>query len=83
MKSANETKYWLCLLRDGLKLDNTKLNILLNEVIEISNIVGSIIIKLKDTKSTIIREKYVKYGTDYSNDFIDDLNNIYKINLVE
>ena len=24
LKSANETKYWLCLLRDGLKIDNEK-----------------------------------------------------------
>ena len=47
LKSANETKYWLCLLRDGLKVDKEKLNEILNETDEISRIIASIIIKLK------------------------------------
>jgi len=27
LKSSNETKYWICLLRDGLELDNKHLKI--------------------------------------------------------
>ena len=45
LKSANETKYWICLLRDGLDLKNT--NRLLKEADEISKVLASIIIKTK------------------------------------
>lgn len=47
LKSANETKYWVCLLRDSyteLKKDCTKL---LSETEEISNMIGSSILTLK------------------------------------
>lgn len=64
LKSYNENKYWICLLRDGLDLNKDELNTALNEVVEISNIIASIIIKLKDTKSNIIKEKFVKYGDE-------------------
>jgi len=47
LKSANETKYWLCLIRDTLGLDKNKLNDLLNEADEISKIIASIIITTK------------------------------------
>ena len=47
LKSSNETKYWLCLLRDGLKIDKMKINSFLTEANEISKIVGSIVVKLK------------------------------------
>jgi len=48
LKSANETKYWICLLRDTIWKDKeTELNDLLNEVDEISKIVASIVIKVK------------------------------------
>ncbi len=44
LKSANETKYWLCLIRDTMEIDTTKVGLLLKEVEEISNIIASIII---------------------------------------
>ena len=48
LKSANETKYWICLIRDTKisKVDKDKLNILLVEADEISKIIASIIINL-------------------------------------
>ena len=50
LKSANETKYWLCLLRDGLKIDNEKISTLLTEVKEISNIIAASILTMKKNK---------------------------------
>lgn len=48
LKSANETKYWLCLLRDTVfQNEKEQLNKLLNEADEISKIIASIIINLK------------------------------------
>ena len=44
LKSANETKYWLCLIRDTMKTDAVKVGLLLKEVEEISNIIASIVI---------------------------------------
>ena len=44
LKSANETKYWLCLIRDTMKVDALKVGVFLKEVEEISNIIASIII---------------------------------------
>ena len=76
-KSSNETKYWLCLLRDGLKIDKNKIDNLLSEINEISEIIASIIIKLKNTNANIVKEKYVQYGTDNFDDVILNLNNQY------
>lgn len=50
LKSANETKYWLGLLRDSNKADKRKSEKLLNEATEISNLLGSSILKLKGKK---------------------------------
>lgn len=50
LKSSNETKYWLCLIRDGLKIDKEKMRELLNEAEEISKIIAAIVIKLKKSK---------------------------------
>ncbi len=47
LKSANETKYWLGLLRDSGKADKEKAEILLQEVTEIANMIASGILKLK------------------------------------
>lgn len=48
LKSANETKYWICLIRDTILSDEKeKLNKLLTEADEISKIIASIIINLK------------------------------------
>ncbi|MFH1713383.1 MAG: four helix bundle protein, partial [Candidatus Jacksonbacteria bacterium] len=41
LKSANETKYWLCLLRDSeLSIDKAQVKELLQEAIEISNMLA-------------------------------------------
>ena len=51
LKSANETKYWLCLLRDSEILENTKqVEELLSEAIEISSILASSLLTLKGKK---------------------------------
>ncbi len=47
LKSANETKFWLGLLRDSGKADKYKSNKLLRETTEIANILASSIITLK------------------------------------
>jgi len=44
LKSANETKYWLCLIRDTIEIDKNKIQELLKEADEISKILASIII---------------------------------------
>lgn len=45
LKSANETKYWLCLIRDTVSLNTESLTRLLKEAEEISNIIAKILIK--------------------------------------
>jgi len=47
LKSANETKFWLCLLRDCDLVGSSEIKPLLKEVVELSNILGSSIITLK------------------------------------
>lgn len=47
LKSANETRYWLELLRDSNKSDKDAANILLKEATEISNILAASIITLR------------------------------------
>ena len=47
LKSANETKYWLCLIRDTLPIDKVNVNILIKEADELSKIIASIIINSK------------------------------------
>ncbi len=48
LKSANETKYWLELLRDAKLVEPNTINILLNEDTEIANMLGAGVIKLKN-----------------------------------
>jgi len=50
LKSANETKYWLCLLRDGTKADKEIINKLLDEVEQISKMLGSSLLTLKNKR---------------------------------
>jgi len=50
LKSANETKYWLGLLRDSGKADKEKTNEILREVTEIAKILAFRIITLKKKK---------------------------------
>lgn len=48
LKSANETKYWLCLIRDTIaEVDKNKINELIKEADELSKIIASIIINSK------------------------------------
>jgi len=50
LKSANETKYWLELLLENSKTDNTEVAKLLKEARELANILGSVILNLKGRK---------------------------------
>lgn len=47
LKSANETKYWLCLMRDTLNVNKKTTKELLEEADEISKIIAKIIISTK------------------------------------
>lgn len=47
LKSCNETIYWLCLLRDGKLVEEKKLKPLIDEVVEVSKMVGSSLLTLK------------------------------------
>lgn len=47
LKSANETKYWLGLLRDSKKVPEEKVNVLLNEVTEISKMIAVGVMRMK------------------------------------
>lgn len=50
LKSANETKYWLALLRDATEADKIVINKLLAEVEEISKMLGASVITLKNKR---------------------------------
>ena len=50
LKSANESKVWLALLRDTDKGDRKELEWLLKELIEIANILASSLLTLKGKK---------------------------------
>lgn len=51
LKSANESKFWLGLLRDSGKADKNKINQLLQETNELANILAASILTLKGKKS--------------------------------
>jgi four helix bundle protein len=46
LKSANESKYWLCLMRDASEIKDERVKQLLKEVDEISKILASSIITI-------------------------------------
>ena len=50
LKSANETKYWLMIIKDGLKINGKVTEKLLIEADEISKILATIINKTKAKK---------------------------------
>lgn len=50
LKSANESKFWLGLLRDSGKINKELANKLLAETVELANILGSSILTLKGRK---------------------------------
>ncbi len=47
LKSANESKLWLCLLRDSGKASEQKVKPLLSETVEISKILAASIVTMK------------------------------------
>ena len=47
LKSSNESKYWMCLLRDGFEVKDEDLNKLLKEADEVSKILATSVMKLK------------------------------------
>lgn len=47
LKSANESKYWLCLISETLEVPGVKVNELIREADEISKIIASIILNSK------------------------------------
>ena len=47
LKSGNETKYWLCLLRDSNLLLKENLSVFIDELNEINNMIGSSVLTLK------------------------------------
>ncbi|HSF46057.1 MAG TPA: four helix bundle protein [Chitinophagaceae bacterium] len=47
LRSSNESKYWLCLIRDSFEFDRTKIQELIKEADEISKIIGTIILNSK------------------------------------
>ena len=51
LKSANETKYWLCLLRDGQLVEKENIADLIEEVTQISKMIGSSLLTMKGKKS--------------------------------
>ncbi len=50
LKSANESLYWLGLLRDAKKMNDPELEYPLNETKELANILGSSVLTLKGKK---------------------------------
>ncbi len=47
LKSANETKYWLYLIRETITVSAEEINKLITEVNELSRIIASILLKTK------------------------------------
>lgn len=52
LKSANETKFWLGLLRDSDKANREKVAYLLDETQQLANILGASILTLKGKRAT-------------------------------
>lgn len=50
LKSANESKFWLGLLKDSDKMPSDKISHILNETNELSNIIASSILTMKGKK---------------------------------
>jgi four helix bundle protein len=52
LRSANESKYWLCLVRDTMGINKEEINLLLKEANEISKIIGKSILTLKQKQES-------------------------------
>lgn len=51
LRSANETKYWLCLIRDTLEVNREEITELIKEADEISKILGRSLLTLKEKQN--------------------------------
>lgn len=51
LKSANESKFWLGLLRDSEKSPKEQTDVLLQETMELANILGASILTLKNKRT--------------------------------
>lgn len=51
LKSATETEYWLCLLRDSKLVEKEKVDIILTEAVELAKMTGSAVLTLKGKKN--------------------------------
>jgi four helix bundle protein len=51
LKSANETAYWLSLVRDALQTNTVELGILIQENGELSRIIGASLLTLKGKRA--------------------------------
>ena len=50
LKSANETLFWLCLLRDSKKVNSDHLHMLIKETDEICKMLGRTVVNLRKEK---------------------------------
>lgn len=51
LKSGNETKYWLCMLRDGFDINDEEIKLLLKEGDEICKILAASVLSLKKNEN--------------------------------
>jgi len=51
LKSANETKYWLAMLRELLPEERKEINVFLKEVDEIARIIGTSVLTMKGKRN--------------------------------
>lgn len=51
LKSANETKYWLAMLKELLPKEKEKIDIFLKEIDEISKIIGTSVLTMKGKRN--------------------------------
>lgn len=52
LKSANETKYWLCISREATETRSEEINKLLEEAKELTNILGASLLTLKGKRKS-------------------------------
>ncbi len=56
LKSGNETKYWLCILRDGFDINDEEFKSVLKEAEEICKILAASILSLKNINTSDNKE---------------------------
>ncbi len=53
LRSANETKYWLGLLKDALEINEVSMGPVVDEANQLSNIIASSILTMKGKRKTV------------------------------